>query len=210
LTFADLDDLRARGREHTRLDPGAVERVAGQIGDDDLYTYIYTSGTTGPPKGCMILHRNYYAMVNKVRDVDDFTIAGAVRWLFLPLAHNFGRCMALGGAQRGYTIAFCPDPYAVADAMPAVRPTVFPSVPRVYEKVHAAVTLKFSEAKGIRRRLIDWALGVGKQVSELRQAGKPLPARLALQHRIADRLVYSKGKERLRGPPSPPAPDRAP
>jgi long-chain acyl-CoA synthetase len=199
LTFGDLDELRARGREHARAEPDAVERAAAQIGEDDLYTYIYTSGTTGPPKGCMILHRNYYAMVNKVDDVDDFTIEGDVMLLFLPLAHNFGRCMALGGARRGYTIAFCPDPYAVAAAMPAVRPTVFPSVPRVYEKIHAGITQKFAEETGVKRALIQWALRVGRQASELREAGRELPRGLALRHRIADRLVYSKVKERLGG-----------
>jgi long-chain acyl-CoA synthetase len=199
LTFADLDDLRARGRAHAQLEPKAVERAAAEVGEDDLYTYIYTSGTTGPPKGCMILHRHYYAMTTKVHGVDDFTVSGDVMLLFLPLAHNFGRCMALGGAQMGYTIAFCPDPYAVAAALPAVRPTVFPSVPRVYEKVHTGITTKFDEETGVKRALIDWALGVGRQVSELRQSGRELPRWLALQHRVADRLVYSKVKERLGG-----------
>jgi len=199
LTFADLGDLRARGREHAQAEPDAVRRAVAQIGEDDLYTYIYTSGTTGPPKACMIRHRNYHSMVNKIRGVDDFTIAGDVMLLFLPLAHNFGRCMALGGAQRGYTIAFCPDPYAVADALPAVRPTVFPSVPRVFEKVHTGVTQKFAEEKGVKRTLIGWALRVGRRASELRQAGRELPRGLALQHKLADRLVYSKVKNRLGG-----------
>jgi long-chain acyl-CoA synthetase len=199
LTFGDLDELRARGREHAQAEPDAVERAAAQIGEDDLYTYIYTSGTTGPPKACMIRHRNYHAMASKVHGVDDFTIAGDVMLLFLPLAHNFGRCMALGGAHMGYTVAFCPDPYAVADALPAVRPTVFPSVPRVYEKVHMGVTTKFAQEKGVKRALIGWALRVGRRASELRQAGRELPRPLALQHRLADRLVYSKVKERLGG-----------
>jgi long-chain acyl-CoA synthetase len=199
LTFGDLDDLRARGRAHAEAEPDAVERAAAQIGEDDLYTYIYTSGTTGPPKACMIRHRNYYAMASKVHGVDDFTVAGDVMLLFLPLAHNFGRCMALGGAHMGYTVAFCPDPYAVADALPAVRPTVFPSVPRVYEKVHTGVTTKFAQEKGVKRALIDWALRVGRRASELRQAERELPRGLALQHRLADRLVYSKVKERLGG-----------
>jgi long-chain acyl-CoA synthetase len=199
LTFDDLDDLRARGREHAQAEPHAVERAAGQIGEDDLFTYIYTSGTTGPPKACMIRHRNWYAMVNKVHGIDDFTIEGDVMLLFLPLAHNFGRCMALGGAHMGYTIAFCPDPYAVAEALPAVRPTVFPSVPRVYEKVHSGVTAKFAQEKGVKRALIGWALRVGRRASELRQAGLELPRGLAVQHRLADRLVYSKVKERLGG-----------
>jgi long-chain acyl-CoA synthetase len=199
LTFADLDDLRARGREHAHADPNGVERAAAQVGEDDIYTYIYTSGTTGPPKACMIRHRNYYAMTNKVHGVDDFTVEGDVMLLFLPLAHNFGRCMALGGANMGYTIAFCPDPYAVAEALPAIRPTVFPSVPRVYEKIHTGLTQKFAEEKGVKRALIEWALRVGRKASDLRQAGRPLPRGLALQHRLADKLVYSKVKERLGG-----------
>jgi long-chain acyl-CoA synthetase len=199
LTFADLDELRVRGREHAAEHPGAVGTAAADVGEDDLFTYIYTSGTTGPPKACMILHRHYYAMVNKVREIEDFTAEGDVMLLFLPLAHNFGRCMALGGAQKGYTIAFCPDPYAVAEALPAVRPTVFPSVPRVFEKVHTGVTTKFAEETGLKRALIQWALRIGRRASELRQSGRELPRGLALQHRVADRLVYSKVKDRLGG-----------
>jgi len=199
LTFADFEDLRARGREHARTDPDAVERAAAEIGDDDLYTYIYTSGTTGPPKACMIRHRNYFSMVDSVRQVEDFTVQDDTMLLYLPLAHNFGRCMTLLGAHIGYTIAFCPDPYAVAEALPAVRPTVFPSVPRVFEKVHTGVTQKFAEATGAKRRLIDWALRIGRRVSELRQRDEPVPRLLAARHRVADRLVYSKIKDRMGG-----------
>jgi len=199
LTFGDLDELRARGREHASDDPDAVARAAAEISEQDLFTYIYTSGTTGPPKACMIRHCNYFAMVDEVRQVDDFTVQDDVMLLYLPLAHNFGRCMTLLGAHIGYTIAFCPDPYAVAEALPAVRPTVFPSVPRVFEKVHTGVTLKFAEASGVKRRLIDWALHVGQEVSKLRQADRPTPALLAMRHRLADRLVYSKIKDRLGG-----------
>jgi long-chain acyl-CoA synthetase len=199
LTFADLPALRERGRVHAADHPRAVEEAAAAIDENDLFTFIYTSGTTGPPKACMILHRNYYAMVDEVRQVEDFTVTDDVMLLYLPLAHNFGRCLALLGAHIGYTIAFCPDPYAVGDALPAVRPTVFPSVPRVYEKVHTAVTAKFDEATGAKRRLIDWALRVGRKVSKLREADRSVPPLLALQHRLADRLVYAKVKSRLGG-----------
>jgi long-chain acyl-CoA synthetase len=199
LTFADLDALRERGRAHAAEHPDAVEQAAAAIDENDLFTFIYTSGTTGPPKACMILHRNYYAMVDEVRQVEDFTVSDDVMLLYLPLAHNFGRCLTLLGAHIGYTIAFCPDPYAVGDALPAVRPTVFPSVPRVYEKVHTAVLAKFDEASGVKRRLIDWALSVGARVSTLREAGQSVPGTLGLQHKLADRLVYSKVKDRLGG-----------
>jgi long-chain acyl-CoA synthetase len=107
--------------------------------------------------------------------------------------------MHLLGANIGYTIAFCPDPLRIAEAMPAVRPTILPSVPRLYEKVHTAVLAQFEQVKGPRKRLLDWALAVGREVSELRQRGETIPAGLARKHRLADRLVYSKVKQKLGG-----------
>jgi long-chain acyl-CoA synthetase len=83
--------------------------------------------------------------------------------------------------------------------LPKVRPTLLPSVPRLYEKGHTAVTAKLEVASGPRRWLADWALHVGRRVSALRQQNRPLPRGLALQHRIADRLVYSKVKARFGG-----------
>src|SRR5215217_1230412 len=199
LTFGDLEELRARGREHALSQPVALEQARNAIAEDDLFTYIYTSGTTGPPKACMITHRNYYEMVAAVDNVPEFIGADDVILLYLPLAHNFGRCLHLLAAYVGCTIAFCPDPLRVAEVAPAVKPTVLPSVPRVYEKVHTAVQASFDEASGVKRRLIDWALRVGERVSELKQQGKAVPAGLAFQHRLADKLVYSKVKAKLGG-----------
>jgi len=199
LTFADLDEVRARGRKHAAANPDALAEAEAQIGEEDLFTFIYTSGTTGPPKACMIRHRNYYEMATCIDRVPEFALGDDVMLLYLPLAHNFGRLMHLLGAHKGFTIAFCPDPLRVAEAMPAVRPTLLPSVPRLYEKVHTAVLAQFEQVHGPRRRLLDWALGVGRQVSELRQRGEAVPRALALRHRVADRLVYSKIKNRLGG-----------
>ncbi len=199
LTYGDLDDLAARGRAYAAEHPNALREAGEQIEEDDLFTYIYTSGTTGPPKGCMISHRNYYAMVAVVDDLPNFTGPEDTMLLYLPLAHNFGRLMHLSGAYVGYAIAFLPDPLQAAAALPAVKPTVFPSVPRVYEKIHTAVVAKFDAETGLKRKLIDWALDVGRRVSALRRAGEPVPGGLNAQHRLADRLVYSKVKERLGG-----------
>jgi long-chain acyl-CoA synthetase len=199
LTFADLEELRARGREYALASPDALGSARSDVGESDLFTYIYTSGTTGPPKACMITHRNYYEMVGAVDEVPQFIGPDDVILLYLPLAHNFGRCLHLLSAYLGCTIAFCPEPTRVGEVAPVVKPTVLPSVPRVFEKVHTAVQSSFDEATGVKRKLIDWALGVGKRVSELRQEGKPVPAGLAFQHRLADRLVYSKVKARLGG-----------
>ena len=199
LTFADLDELRSRGREYAAANPDALEQARNSIGEADLFTYIYTSGTTGPPKGCMITHRNYYEMVGAVDDVPEFIGADDLILLYLPLAHNFGRCLHLLSGYVGSTIAFCPDPLRIGEVAPVVKPTVLPSVPRVYEKVHTAVQASFDEATGLKRGLIDWALRVGKKVSELQQQKKPVPAGLAFQHRLADKLVYSKVKAKLGG-----------
>jgi long-chain acyl-CoA synthetase len=199
LTFGGLGELRARGREFAAANPDALAEAETQVGEDDLFTFIYTSGTTGPPKACMIRHRNYYEMATCVDRVPEFALGDDVMLLYLPLAHNFGRLMHLLGAHTGYTTAFCPDPLRVADAMPAVRPTLLPSVPRLYEKVHTAVLAQFEQVHGPRRRLLDWALGIGRRVSVLRQRGEPVPRGLALRHRLADRLVYSKVKDRLGG-----------
>jgi len=193
-----LAALRERGRAFAREQPGALAEAEAAVGEDDLFTYIYTSGTTGPPKGCMIRHRNYYEMCRSSPEAGSF-MTGDTLLLFLPLAHNFGRLAHLLGPHLGYTIAFCPDPLRVVETLPAVRPTVFPSVPRVYEKVHTAVQAKFAEATGARARLIDWALDVGRQVSVLKQQGRPVPRGLAAKHRIADRLVFAKVKARLGG-----------
>jgi long-chain acyl-CoA synthetase len=199
LTFADLPALEDEGRAYREAHPEALDEAVAAIDEEDLFTFIYTSGTTGPPKGCMIRHRNYYAMVTSGDELPQRPHPGDVMLLYLPLAHNFGRLMHLSGPYRGYTIAFLADPLEVARAIPEVRPTILPSVPRVYEKVHTAVTASFAEATGVKRRLIDWALDVGRRESALRREHRPVPRVLALQRRLADRLVFSKVKERLGG-----------
>ena len=200
LTFADLPELEAHGREFAASHPDALDERVAEIGEDDLYTYIYTSGTTGPPKGCMIRHRNYYEMAAVADKMEQrFVFPGDVLLLYLPLAHNYGRLIHLQAVYMGYTLAFCGDPLRVAEGLVEVQPTVFPSVPRVYEKIHTAVVARLDEATGVERTIGQWALDVGRRVSRLRQAGKPIPRSLALRHRIADRLVYSKVKKRLGG-----------
>jgi len=130
--------------------------------------------------------------------------------LYLPLAHNYGRLMLLLGAHVGFTIAFLADPLRVAEALPQVRPTLLPSVPRVYEKVHTAVVARFDAATGAKKRLIDWALPIGREVSRLEGAGAAVPGGLRRKHRLADKLVFSKVREpfggRLRMPGSGGAP----
>ena len=211
LTYHDLDGLATHGRDFAAASPSALDDATAAIGEDDLFTIIYTSGTTGPPKGCMLSHRNYYEMATVVDRMEEtYYRPDDVMLLYLPLAHNYGRLMLLLGAHVGFTIAFVADPLRVAEALPQVRPTLLPSVPRVYEKVHTAVLAKFDAATGVKRRLIDWALPIGREVSRLEGAGEPVPGGLRRKHALADRLVFSKVREpfggRLRMPGSGGAP----
>jgi long-chain acyl-CoA synthetase len=200
LTVADLPELAAEGRELAKTSPGKLEEAEATIAEDDLYTVIYTSGTTGPPKGCMLSHRNYFVMASVGDLMEQRYLADEdVMLLYLPLAHNFGRLMLLTGAHTGYTIAFLADPLRVPEALLQIRPTVLPSVPRVYEKVYAAVSARFDEATGLRRRIVDWALPIGREASRRREAGEELPRRLERRLRLADRLVFAKVRERLGG-----------
>ncbi|MEX2210737.1 MAG: long-chain fatty acid--CoA ligase [Gaiellaceae bacterium] len=198
LTFADLDDLAARGRAHAAEHPGLVEERAASIGEDDVLTIVYTSGTTGPPKGCVMLHKNYAAVVESLEEIQ-LNRHGDTVLLFLPLAHTYAQLVLYDGAGVGFTIAFAPDIQTVAEAIQQVRPTGMPSVPRVYEKIHAGVEAKFDEASGAERKIVDWALRVGRRASRRRQDGRSLPPGLWAQHRLADRLVFSKVKARLGG-----------
>ncbi len=200
LTFHDLPGLAAHGRDFAASSPTALDDASAAIDEEDLYTIIYTSGTTGPPKGCMLSNRNYYVMASVVDQMETaYYRQDDVMLLYLPLAHNYGRLMQLLGAYVGFTIAFLGDPLRVAEALPQVRPTLLPSVPRVYEKVHTALVARFDAATGTKRRLIDWALPVGREVSRLESEGRPIPATLRTKHRVADRLVFSKVRESLGG-----------
>ena len=150
----------------------------------------------------MIRHRNYYAMVQKGDELEErLTVPGDVMLLYLPLAHNYGRLLHLSAAYIGFTIAFLADPLRAGAELPRVRPTIFPSVPRVYEKIHMAV------AEPVRRR----SAGPRKRGSPTGRSTSATACRgcarrssrcrrsSPLQHRLADRLVYPKVKDRLGG-----------
>jgi len=195
--FAGLDGLEAEGRAHRAEHPDAVADASATVAEDDLATLIYTSGTTGPPKGCMLTHRNLVAAALRVdpelEDEHDVIL------LFLPLAHSFGRLVHQSAAHYGATVAFCAEATRVPEAIQRVRPTVLPAVPRVYEKIHANVLGEIERSSGAKRAIGRWGLRVGAHASRLRRAGKPVPATLRLQERIADRLVFEKVRHRLGG-----------
>jgi long-chain acyl-CoA synthetase len=170
---------------------------AEPVGEDDLATLIYTSGTTGAPKGCMLTHKNLASAAMRVRTHVEGT--SDVVLLFLPMAHSFARICHHASAFHGGTVALVADVARVPEALQVVRPTILPAVPRVYEKIHANAVGEIERSGGARRAIGRSALRVGARASAARRAGRELPFPLRAQLAIADRLVYSKVRERLGG-----------
>jgi long-chain acyl-CoA synthetase len=199
LSFADLNAVAESGRQFGAAHPDALTEAVRRVREDDLLTCIYTSGTTGPPKGCLLTNRAYFEMVRMLAELPDFVRAGDRTVLFLPLAHNFGRLVHFTAARVGYSVVFCPDVAGLPDALAYGRPHFLPSVPRVYEKLYATVRNELDGAGGAKGAVAHWALRVGQRASAARLQGKALSPLLALEHRVADRLLFSKVKARLGG-----------
>ncbi|HEY7653790.1 MAG TPA: long-chain fatty acid--CoA ligase [Methylomirabilota bacterium] len=192
------DGLRRLGRDNLeRLKSDLAGRVA-EVAPTDIATIVYTSGTTGPPKGVVQTHGNHVATLEsaaKMAGIED----GDTHLLFLPLAHSFARLESFIGVHRGLTTAFAENIDKLRDNLPEVKPHFICSVPRVFEKVYAGVIAKAEAGSPLKKKIFHWAVSVGREVSKLQQARKPVPAGLALKHRIAHKLVFSKLHEALGG-----------
>jgi len=189
----------AQGREETeRLDDLLAFRIK-ELRPEATCTLIYTSGTTGEPKGVMLSHRNFLSNVDACRQVISVT-ASDVHLSFLPLSHVFER---MSGwylmLSAGATIAFAETMETVPADMLQVRPTVMLGVPRFFEKLYAKVQERLTATPDAKRRLIEWALAVGRAVASRRTSHRPIPLGLAIQQWVANALVFRKLQARLGG-----------
>ena len=165
---------------------------------DDILTLIYTSGTTGPPKGVQLTHANLLSAVNGFDEVIAFPSDGrVVSWL--PMAHIAERaCSHYLPVMLGFTTTCCPDPRQVVAYLPEVHPTWFFAVPRIWEKLKAALEAGVAaEQDDAKRQATEWALEVGLKKVRLEQAGEEIPEELAQEYAKADELVLSKVRARL-------------
>ncbi|MFW6175338.1 MAG: AMP-dependent synthetase/ligase [Acidobacteriota bacterium] len=196
--FMTLSELETLGEAWDADNPAAYERLWQSLGPDDLATIIYTSGTTGKPKGVVLTHDNWVYEAKAVASLGIFP-EGDSLYLFLPLAHSFAKVTEVICIRIGATMAVDGDLDELIDNVGEIRPQVMPAVPRIFEKVYNKVVSGAREAGGMKLRIFEWALGVGRRVSALRQEGREPSGLLALQNRLADRLVFSKLKARFGG-----------
>jgi long-chain acyl-CoA synthetase len=184
-----MEDLAAKGGGG---DDAAWKTLYEAVTPEDICTFIYTSGTTGPPKGCVISHGNYRAMLDMVRETSVIE-EGDVSYLYLPLAHSFALLIQLGSYDLGTTIAYWErDPLKILPNLAELKPSYFPSVPRIFEKIYTAATSAIEKEGGLKKGIFDWAIKVGKKMRETERAGRKPGFLLQRQYDFADKKVLSK------------------
>jgi len=193
-----LPDLAALGRTWDAAHPGAFAAAAANAKPSDLATIIYTSGTTGRPKGVELPHDCWLFVTESV---DSVGILGPsdLQYFWLPLAHVFGKAVIALCIGIGVATAVDGRVDRIAENLGVVKPTFVGAVPRIFEKVHAKVLGQALAAGGVKAAIFEWALDVGMKVSALRRSGRAPGPWLALQHRLADRLVFHKVRDRFGG-----------
>jgi long-chain acyl-CoA synthetase len=177
-----LDQLRerGRGREQSELD----ERTAS-VTPEDACVFIYTSGTTGPPKGVILTHGNYRAMVDAVEEPAALE-GDELTYLFLPLAHAFALLIQFVVIDLGAVLTYWEkDPQKIIPNLMEVKPTYFPSVPRIFEKLY---TLARANAEDLDA--LDQAVAVGSKVRQMRERGEEVPAELEQAFQQADEKLF--------------------
>ncbi|GGW28032.1 AMP-dependent synthetase/ligase [Streptomyces xantholiticus] len=199
-----LADLEARGAKYLAKHPEAVQERVAAITADQLATLIYTSGTTGRPKGVRLPHDNWSYMARATAATGLITKED-VQYLWLPLAHVFGKVLTSGQIEVGHVTAVDGRVDKIIENLPVVQPTYMAAVPRIFEKVYNGVAAKARAGGGAKYKIFQWAAGVAREYAKVtqdnfRRTGRAsAPFGLSAKHKIADTLVYAKLREAFGG-----------
>ncbi|HEX4437317.1 MAG TPA: long-chain fatty acid--CoA ligase [Solirubrobacteraceae bacterium] len=185
-----LDEVRERGRARSVEE---LEARTAAVKPEDAFTFIYTSGTTGPPKGCVLTHGNYSAIVDMVGEAGALTGTedGQIIYLYLPLAHSFALLVQLAVFDRGATLAyFGGDTKAIITELQEVKPTFFPSVPRVFEKIYTLAHGAIEAMEPSERQRAEAAIKLGAKVRDMQNRGEEIPAEMQQNFDEADERLF--------------------
>jgi long-chain acyl-CoA synthetase len=195
ITMADLEAL---GREADERDPSSYGQIVDRIGPQALATLIYTSGTTGRPKGVELVH-DCWLYEGEAIDALRLLRPDDLQYLWLPLAHVFGKVLQAAQIRIGFPTAVDGNVERIVENLAVVRPTFVAAVPRIFEKVHNRIVATAAEGSALRRRIFQWAFRLGRRVAAARRDGRPVAPWTALGHAVADRLVFAKIRGRFGG-----------
>ena len=196
-----MADVIASGEQALAADSAAADRyrdAAAAVRPESLATIVYTSGTTGDPKGVMLTHGNIIASVIATQGWIDLSPTDRLL-SFLPLSHVFERVVLFRCLLDGVSVYFAETMASVARDLQRVKPTVMTGVPRAWEKFYGAIQDGLGQLTGARKTLATWAIGVGYEYARVWFAGAAAPPLLRLKRAVADRLVFSKVRERTGG-----------
>ncbi|WP_194858975.1 AMP-dependent synthetase/ligase [Streptomyces sp. SUK 48] len=199
-----LAELEKRGAAYLEQHPQLIKDRVGAITKEQLATLIYTSGTTGRPKGVRLPHDNWSYMAKAIAATgllgpDD------VQYLWLPLAHVFGKVLTSGQIETGHITAVDGRVDKIIENLPVVRPTYMAAVPRIFEKVYNGVAAKAREGGAAKYKIFQWAAEVARAYAKAEQdnfrhtGNRGVPFGLAARHKVADALVYAKIREAFGG-----------
>jgi long-chain acyl-CoA synthetase len=182
-----LQEVRERGRSRTAEE---LEARRAAVRPEDPFTFIYTSGTTGPPKGCVLAHGNYRAIVTMIREIGEVR-GDEVIYLYLPLAHSFALLIQLAAFDLGSTIAyFGGDVKQIVAELMEVKPTYLPSVPRVFEKIYTLAQSALASQPAEEQEQAHEAIALGVKVRDLLGRGEPVPPELQQPFEKADEKLF--------------------
>ncbi|MFF1505955.1 AMP-dependent synthetase/ligase [Streptomyces sp. NPDC058326] len=199
-----LAELEARGKAYLEKHPEAVKERVAAITATQLATLIYTSGTTGRPKGVRLPHDNWSYMAKAIAATGLVT-QDDVQYLWLPLAHVFGKVLTSGQIEVGHVTAVDGRVDKIIENLPVVQPTYMAAVPRIFEKVYNGVAAKARAAGGAKYKIFQWAAGVSRAYAKasqdnFRRTGTAsAPFGLTAKHKVADALVYAKIRDAFGG-----------
>ncbi|MET8079168.1 AMP-dependent synthetase/ligase [Streptomyces sp. NPDC005303] len=199
-----LSELEARGAARLEKEPDLIKERVGAITKDQLATLIYTSGTTGRPKGVRLPHDNW-AYMAKATAATGLISSDDVQYLWLPLAHVFGKVLTSGQIEVGHVTAVDGRVDKIIENLPVVQPTYMAAVPRIFEKVYNGVAAKARAGGGAKYKIFQWAAEVGREYAKatqdnFRRTGVvAAPFGLSAKHKVADALVFAKIREAFGG-----------
>jgi long-chain acyl-CoA synthetase len=193
-----LDALAELGDAYLAEHPDVIEQTAKSIAPDALATLIYTSGTTGRPKGVRLRHRSW-VYEGAAIDVQDILHEDDLQFLWLPMAHSFGKVLLSAQLACGFATAIDGRVDKIVENLGIVKPTFMGAAPRIFEKAHGRIVTMQQAEGGLKEKIFNQAFKVGLEVDQRVREGKSVPLPLKLQHGLFDKLVFTKVRDRFGG-----------